>query len=165
MEQKEEEKTASSKVESIASGNSEILKNELPKIDAKPKAAVTSNDVVVVDESKFEKPSQLKSNGNPMENEVTKKRPALAAAKNPYKKARASVVKTPPPVKSTTMAEPYDVISDIELLQIDLDKATEEACKKYRDQVYRPHIRKMIIDIEAELKKPPVIDLTEVSKN
>ena len=156
--------TASSKVESIASGNSENLKNELPKIEAEPKAAVTSNDVVVVKESKSENPSQLKTNGNPMEVEVSKKRQALAAAKNPYKKARASVVKTPPPVENTTMTEPYDVVSDSELLQIDLEKATEEARKKYRDQVYRPHIRKMIIDIEAELKNPPVIDLTETSK-
>ena len=157
--------TALSKVESIASGNSESLKNKLPKIEAEPKAAVTSNDVVVVKESKSENPSQLKTNGNPMEVEVSKKRHALAAAKNPYKKARALVVKPPPPVKDTTMAEPYDVISDSELLQIDLDKATEEARKKYRDQVYRPHIRKMIIDIEAELKNLPVVDLTEVSKN
>ena len=84
--------TASSKVESIASGNSESLKNELPKIEAEPKAAVTSNDVVVVKESKSENPSQLKTNGNPMEVEVSKKRQALAAAKNPFKKARASVV-------------------------------------------------------------------------
>ena len=159
-----EEKTASSNTDLVASGNSESVKNELPKTEAEPKSAVTSNDVVVVKESKSENPSQLKTNGNPMEVEVTKKRPALAAPKNPYKKARASVVEPPPPVKSTTMAEPYDVVSDSELLQIDLDKATEEARKKYRAQVYRPHIRKMIIDIEAELQKPNVIDLTETSK-
>ena len=156
--------TASSKVDSVALENSKNLKSKLAKDVAKPKAAVMSNEVAVVNESKVGNPSQLKSDDNTMEDGVPKKRPALAAAKNPYKKACASVVKTPPPVENTTMAEPYDVVSDSELLQIDLEKATADTRRKYRDRVYRPHIRKMIIDIEAELKTPHVIELTDVSE-
>ena len=127
------------------------------QLDKNTNKSVKTNDVVVVKESKNEKPCQSKSYGEPIKNEEEKKRPAVASPKNPYKKQRTQVVKKSAEVEGSSGVKAYDVITDSELLQIDLEKAQADAREKYRQGVARA-------EILSKNKTPHVIDLTRVSK-
>ena len=81
----------------------------------------------------------------------------MASSKNPYKKQRTQVVKKSAQVEGSSDVKAYDVITDSELLQIDLEKAQADAREKYRQGVARA-------EILSKNKTPHVIDLTRVSK-
>ena len=131
-------------------------KSNLDQLDKNANKSVKPNDVLVVKTSKNEKPCQSKSYGGPIKNGEEKKRPALASPKNPYKKLRTQVVKKSAQVEGSSDVKAYDVITDSELLQIDLQKAQADAREKYRKGVASEFLSKN--------KTPHVIDLTRVSK-
>ena len=81
----------------------------------------------------------------------------MASPKNPYKKLRTQVVKKSAQVEGSSDVKAYDVITDSELLQIDLEKAQADAREKYRQRVARA-------EFLSKNKTPHVIDLTRVSK-
>ena len=131
VKRKSEAITASSGENSEPSGERKSGESDLEVEDKNSKSSVTPNEVpVVITEKNGSETAVERKEETTVSEDGTKKR-AGKFVFNPYKKVRMNLTGGKVASKSTMEKEPAGVISDSEVLAIDLEKASQDARKKY----------------------------------
>ena len=131
MKRKNVEITASSGDNLEPSGNRKTGESDLGVEDKNSKSSVTPNEVpVVITEKNGCETVVERKEETTVENDGRKKS-TVKFVFNPYKKVRVEITGGKVASKNTMNEEPAGVISDSEVLAIDMKKVSQEARKKY----------------------------------